>query len=387
MIAYNKTALHNLHIIKEARAWAKKKIITSNQLSGISDAYPATLYHPNIVIRLLIFIASLIGIGGVTGLLTLIVSDSGEPVIYVLMLLYGLGSWVALDRIVINLNQHYKSGLTEALLYHSMLFVWVGLAGFSDFDTDAMWWLALPVLIIATVRYLDLISTVLGVLVFAYLIFDTFYNLGGIFQIIIPFVFLAVFTPLYFIIHAGRKKLALHLWSDVLLMVEVISLLFTYAAGNYLVVRELTLNLMYLELAEGEDIPYAWVFYGLTVLIPLLYLYVGIKKKDRVLLRVSLLVLAFSVFTFKYYYSLGHPEITITLAGVLLLATAFGLQHFLRSIRNGYTRENLLDEKWGNTNAEAFVIAQTLGGNQAVEDTTSSGGGGEFGGGGSSESF
>lgn len=387
MIAYNKTALHNLHIIKEARAWAKKKIITSNQLSGISDAYPATLYHPNIVIRLLIFIASLIGIGGVTGLLTLIVSDSGEPVIYVLMLLYGLGSWVALDRIVINLNQHYKSGLTEALLYHSMLFVWVGLAGFSDFDTDAMWWLALPLLIIATVRYLDLTSAVLGILVFAYLIFDTFYNLGGIFQFIIPFVFLAVFTPLYFIIQAGRKKLALHLWSDVLLMVEVISLLFIYAAGNYLVVRELTLNLMYLELAEGEDIPYAWIFYGLTVLIPLLYLYVGIKKKDRVLLRVSLLVLAFSVFTFKYYYSLGHPEITITLAGVLLLATAFGLQHFLRSIRNGYTRENLLDEKWGNTNAEAFVIAQTLGGNQAVEDTTSSGGGGEFGGGGSSESF
>lgn len=387
MIVYNKSQLHNLATIKEAQAWAKSKVIGPDQLQAIRQAHPVSLYHPNIIIRVLIFVASLIGLGGITGLFGLMFIDSLENAIHVLMLVYGVVSWVMLDFVVIGQNQHYKSGLTEALLYHSMLFVWLGLAGFSDYDEAMLWWLSLPILFFAALRYLDLISTVAGMFVLGYLLFDTCYNLGGIFQFIIPFIFLVVFIPTYFLVHTIRTNFSAWPWQHVLLLTEVVTLLFIYAAGNYMVVRELTVNLMYLELADGEDIPYAWLFYGLTVLLPLIYVYVGIRKKDIVLLRVSLVVLAFSVFTFKYYYSLGHPEVTITLAGMVLLVIAFGLQHYLRIVRAGYTREQLLTEKWGNVNAEAFLMAQTLGGNQVVEDKTSAGGGGEFGGGGASGKF
>jgi uncharacterized membrane protein YgcG len=107
-----------------------------------------------------------------------------------------------------------------------------------------------------------------------------------------------------------------------------------------------------------------------------------------VLLRTSLGVLAFSVFTFKYYFSLGHHEITFTLSGAFLMIVSISLLRFLKEPRNGYTRENIFSEKWGSANVEAFLISQTMGGNKAaVEDPAFRGGGGSFGGGGASGQF
>jgi hypothetical protein len=243
------------------------------------------------------------------------------------------------------------------------------------------------VLTFAAIRYLDLVCTIGATLSFAGIIFFEFYNIGGIFQQIIPFVFIFCFTPLYFYIKQLKKRTELKFWSNNLLIVEAISLLFIYAAGNYLVVRELSVELMDLYLEEGSDIPFAFLFYGLTVLIPLAYLYFGIKNKDLVLLRVSLLVIAFSVFTFKYYFSLGHPEITFTLAGIILLAISILLLNYLKTPKHGFTRENILTEKWGNMNAEAFIISQTMGGNQVTVKEEFKGGGGGFGGGGASGGY
>jgi hypothetical protein len=243
------------------------------------------------------------------------------------------------------------------------------------------------VLSFAAYRYLDLLTTVAAFLTFAYMVFYLFYDFGGIFQQIIPFVFIACFAPLYFLSKKLKTKSDLSIWNHNLLIIESLSLLMIYLAGNYMVVRELSVNLMELALAEGEDIPFAFIFYGFTVLFPVAYLFFGIKNKDIVLIRVSLLVLAFSVFTFKFYYGFGHPEITLTIAGVILLGISLVVFNYLKIIRNGFTRENLLSEKWTSLNAEAFIISQTLGGNQVTVDESFQGEGGSFGGGGSSGSF
>ena len=129
------------------------------------------------------------------------------------------------------------------------------------------------------------------------------------------------------------------------------------------------------------------IFYTLTILIPIAYLYFGIKNKNIVLLRVSLIVIAFSAFTFKYYFSLGHPEITLTLAGIMLIGISIAVMRYLKTMRNGFTRENLLSERWSSMNAEAFLISQTMGGNQVSAEQASMPGGGNFGGGGASSDF
>jgi hypothetical protein len=385
--AYNETWLQNLLVVKECKRWLKAGVITPEQAGAIVSAHPIGFYHPNLIIRLLLFVAALIALSGVTGILSLMVADSGEYVIKYLVLLYGLGSFVFFGQFFIKNSKHYKSGVTEAILYHSILFTLGGLGWILEMKIFPFTVCCIIVFGFAAIRYLDLISTACAFGSLAYLVFYTFYESGETVQKIIPLAFLVLFTPFYFWIRRLRMQESYATWETVLLVTEALTLLVIYAAGNYMVVRELSIELMGLELTEGQDIPLAFIFYALTAIIPVIYLYAGIKKRDIVLIRVSLLVLAYTVFTFKYYFSTGHHEITFTVGGAIMLIVSVALMRFLKEPKNGFTRENLLPEKWGNANLQAFIVAQTLGGNKALPDESTTPGGGESGGGGSTDSF
>lgn len=385
--AYNQLWVYNLAVLKEVKRWAKHHFITDDQLTLIDEAYKVPFYHPNVIIRLLLFVAALVALSGVTGLLTLMVVEAGQMVISILCVLYGIASFVVLERMFIAKN-HFKSGVTEAIIYHSCGFIIGGVAGLTDFDSIQLILLvSLLVFAFAAIRYLDLITTALAIMSIAAIVFYNCFEAGGIFKQVIPFVFMIIFSIIYFITKKLQQRIELNGWHYNLLIVEIISLLLVYISGNYLVVRELSVNLMDLSLEEGADIPFAYLFYFFTIIIPLSFLYFGIKRRDIVLLRVSLLVLAFSVFTFKYYYSLGHTEITLTAAGIFLVGIAILLMRYLKVIRAGFTRENLMASKWGAMNVEAMLISQTMGGNQPDNVTTDTGGGGDSGGGGASTSF
>jgi uncharacterized membrane protein YgcG len=340
------------------------------------------------MIRILLFVATLFALSGVTGFFALLFGNSGEKVLPLACLIYGVVSFVLLDRVLITGHRHYKSGVTEALLYHACAFSIIGLSWIADFNTYVVLTSCLMVFAYAAFRYLDLLTTIAAMGSFAGLLFYTCYEAGGIFQQVIPFIFILCFGSVYMITRKQKARANLQFWFLNMMIVEVISLLLVYAAGNYLVVRELSINLMGLKLLEGQNIPFAFLFYALTIVLPIAFLYIGIKKKDVLALRVSLVVIAFTVFTFKYYYGFGHPEITLTVAGSLVFSIALLLLNYLKTMRDGFTGENHLAEKWGNLNLQAFVISQTLGGNQSSAGSQmETGGGGKFGGGGSTDSF
>jgi hypothetical protein len=384
--AYNEAWVYNLAVIKEARRWLKQQLIEVQQFEAIKEAYKNGFYHPNFIIRVLLFIATLFALFGVTGLLGLMVVAAGEELAYMGSIIYGVVSFIFLERVFIKKN-HFKSGVTEALLYHACGFTIFGCVAILEYNEHAIFIVCLVVFVFAAIRYLDLIATLAAVLTLAGILFFEFYAMGGIFQQVIPFLFIIFFSAIYLVTKKLQKRHDLKRLRNNFLIVEFLSLLFIYAGGNYLVVRELSVNLLELDLEPGTDIPFAFIFYGLTVIIPVLYLYLGIKNKDSVILRMSLIVVAFSAFTFKYYYSFGHPEISLTIAGIVLLALSIALMNYLKTMRKGFTRENLLAEKWGNMNVEAFIISQTTGGNQVDVDTTDMPGGGGFGGGGASTKF
>jgi hypothetical protein len=323
MIAYNTTWLFNLGINKEAKRWLKQDIISAPEYNAIREALPSSFYHPNVFIRILLFLATLVALGGVTGLLGLLFADIIEDGIEIVSMLYGLASWAFLEVVLVNKGRHYKSGVNEALLYHSIGWTIGGFTALTGFNEHIVIITCVVVFSLAAIRYGDLMCTALAFLSVAYLVFHEFYSAGGIFEQIIPIVFLLVFTPFYFLIRSFTRNTLFDAWADCLTVLETLALLTIYAAGNYFVVRELSEKLMNFYVEPGNDIPFAWLFYGLTVLIPVLYLYFGLKRKDVILLRVSLIVLAFSVFTFKYYFSLGHPEITLTLAGAVFGTLSF----------------------------------------------------------------
>ena len=387
--AYNETWLQNLLLVKEVRHWYKNQLISVEQLASISVAYPTSFFHPNVIIRILLFLATLLALAGATGMLSLFVlslTEGVETIISIFCILYGIASFVFLEAIFIGNAKHYKSGVTEALLYHAIGFTLGGIAGLTDFNQHVIIVSCLLGFSFNAFRYLDLISTAAAVLSFAYFVFFEMYEAGGIMQQIIPIVLMVLFVPLYLLLKSQKTKSANELWQDCLTLAEALSLLIIYAAGNYLVVRELSVSMMGMSVEVGQDIPFAFLFYLLTVAIPIVYIYFGIKNKDIVLIRVSLFALAFSVFTFKYYYSTGHPEITLTVAGTVLLTVTILLIRYLKTPQHGFTRESILSSKWANANLGAFVISQTMGGNQTVH-TPDHGGGGSSTGGGSSDAF
>ena len=392
--AYNETWLRNLSIVKEAKRWKEHNIINAEQLTAIGEEYKSSFFHPNLMIRILLFIATLIALGGVTGILALMFADgfNNEHVMFVLSVFYGVASFAVLEFIFLKNSKHYKSGVTEAILYHAIGFTLLGIAGIADFDETGVILMCLFLFSFSAYRYLDLISTAGAFISLAYFIFNELFMIGEatqqpLFQQVIPIVFIVFFVPLYFLFKKWQRNISATPWKSCLILLEALSLLTIYASGNYFVVRELSVSMLNMYLEEGQDIPFAFVFYFLTVIMPVIYLYFGIKNKDLVLLRVSLVVIAFSVFTFKYYFSLGHHEITLTGGDIVLLAISLYLFRYLKTPKHGYTRENLLKEKWAGANPEAFVITQTLGGNQVTTNDASGGGGGSFSGGGSTDSY
>lgn len=389
--AYNHIWLRNLEIVKDAKSWRNHKIISPEQFKAISEAYPSNFYHPNVMIRVLLFIASLIGLCGVIGIIALAFEEliDEQYAACALGVILG-GALIAIaDRVAIAQKNHYKSGISELLIYAGLLCFILGFTGFADWNNERLTWVVcLVCLSFAAYRYIDLICTAAAMFTLAGYIFFELYNIGGFVQNLIPIFFLVLFTPFYFYVRKLRKDPSSQPWDNPLILLEAMSALLIYGAGNYFIVRELSQEMLGVYLQDGEDIPYAFVFYGLTVIIPLLYLYVGIKKKDIVLMRVSLIAIAFSVFTFKYYFSLNRPEFSLTIAGLVLLGITLYIYRYLKTPKQGYTRELLLSEKWADTNAQAFVVSQTLGGNTVAQETQGDvGGGGAFSGGGSTDSF
>lgn len=386
MIAYDPEELEKLAICEDAQSWHKNQIIDDNQWKVIQNKYSSSLYHPPIWLRALLFIATIIGINAGLGLFaSLLIFDNidNEQFIRVFIGLLGVGYILILENVFIKSKNHYKSGVSEAFLFLGVIQIIIAVY----WDDDPNMFLTLLILIAGSVlalRYLNLIGTFIAIISFAYLVFDLLYQIGGIIQAIIPFVFVILFGSLYIWSQKIQPSLHSTTYKDHFILMDVLLLILCYLGGNYFVVRELSIEMMGLHLNPGEDIPFAFVFYFLTSCIPLIYLVIGLRNKSIILIRTGILILFASVITFKFYYSSGHTEITLTLSGSLVLGFSIWALNYLKSNKNGYTRETLLSDKWSDLNAESIVISSTMGGNTDLNDQSASTeyGGGKFGGGG-----
>src|SRR4051812_25959197 len=165
--AYNHDWVYNLAVIKEAKKWWKHNFISKDQFVSICENFKVPFYHPNLMIRVLLFVATLFALSGVSGFFFLIFADAGETVISIASIFYGLISFFVLEKLFIG-NNHYKSGVTEALLYHACGFTIGGMAVLTDMDNVTFILIVgLVVLSFAAMRYLDLICTVCATLTLA----------------------------------------------------------------------------------------------------------------------------------------------------------------------------------------------------------------------------
>src|SRR6476660_3496574 len=96
--AYHIPWIYNLAVTKEAKRWAKHKFIETEQFTRISEEYKTPLYHPNLIIRILLFVATLFALSGMSGILGLMIAQAGKEIIYLGCIVYGVTSFFVLEK-------------------------------------------------------------------------------------------------------------------------------------------------------------------------------------------------------------------------------------------------------------------------------------------------
>ncbi len=398
MQAYNMDIIKNSFLKKKAAFWHANKLISDQQYTDILKQYSSSFQTSNVFVKIGLFIficfIALASLGIYSLLFSSIMysSDGGVGFWIFTCLLFVAASFFILESFIKNKNI-YNSGTDEALLYIGLLFLGVGiflLTNEISSDSPLLFlFIALPFITAAVIRYADRIATLaLSFFVYA-ILFLVIMKLGDVAKLIMPFALMLFSAGLYFQIKKFKTKTELFYWHSCMEVVEFLSLIVFYAACNYYVIRESSVEFFNMNLEYGQDIPLAFVFYILTVVVPLGYIYVGLKRKDKALLWSGLLLLAASALTFKYYFSLGHPEISLTLAGIVLIVVAYFSIKYFKTPKHGITFEEQLDEdSFLKTNAEALIIVESL--TQKTNQVSQDGvefGGGQSGGAGSGGSY
>jgi hypothetical protein len=401
MIAYSKSSLERSRITNTAETWNKRELISNESLDKIKVSYKPDSYTPNFFVRMGLFVFTLILANAGLGLLTLItLGGSSEFSIGIRLLIYGIIAFITLEAMIKN-KKLFKAGIDDALLYITLSYLISGICilvfiknyednnyMYEDPTIDILFCLAWAFLFLlaAAIRYTDSLIAALSYCCLFAILFLILNRGGVIAQSIIPFAGILFSAIVYYFIKKYKNLESLIEWKEAMTIIEILSLFTFYISGNYLVVRELSQVLFEKEIPEGADIPFAMVFYVFTALIPFVYLYKSLLSKDRIMLRVGLVIFTMGILTFKYYYSLGHHEISLTLAGLTMIALVVLIMKYLKTPRHGLSsKEDWEGNSLLNTDIETIVISETF--KNPGQEKGMDFGGGKFGGGGAGSSF
>ncbi len=397
MLAYNKDDLTALIVRENTNDWQEQGWGDAQLHQSIHEKFPLKFYSPNLFVRIGLFIFGNICISSAISfffLLSSIGSHSSEISIFIRLSICSVILFFVLEKLLRGNKPYYCAGLEEALLYSALgcfFFGMITLVG--DLAKDNIWLMVLFISVgcaIAAIRYIDSLLAIGAYGGLLYVLFDRSCAMGELAKSLLPFIAIAFAALMERGSHKLLKAEKFIYWEAIFTRLRFISLLLFYLGGNYFVVRELSVMVFQHAISAGENIPLAWVFYVFTVIIPLVYIVLGLIKKDRLVFWCSLLTLGFTVFTFKYYYNLGHPEITLTSAGLLLLFTASMTLKFFKNPRYGIsTSLPPTKNKDGLLNMEALAVSASFAANSSGPSNPPNfkGQGGQFGGGGASGSY
>jgi uncharacterized membrane protein YgcG len=397
MIIYNKTWLDNLKIHHLAEDELNANCITTTELNAIKQKYPVGFYTPGIFIRIGLFILTFIIVGFATGLLSLMISQTrmidspGWP------LFLGICVYVMLE-IAIRQN-HYNTGVDNALLWLSAglitgAFIWFisSLNNNYTYTDSHAFSISIFILLFSsflTLRFTDMLMGAITCLSFLAAVYFGWQKIGTFGVATLPFMMMLASALIYFAARRFIDHTNTIYYTNCFIIIQLISLITLYMAGNYYIVSELSNELNNNVTVANSSIPFGWFFWGLTICLPFIYLAAGIWKKDIILIRVGLLLVAAAIATFRYYYHVLSAEAALTLGGCILLGAMYGVVKYLKTPKYGFTYADINKaDLMNNLKIEALITAEIAGHTPtAPTEPTSRFGGGSFGGGGSSSNY
>jgi hypothetical protein len=381
--AYNPQWSENEFIHETTQEWFRKGFLQKEQLTEIDKTYSSNFYDPNIFLKIGLFIFTILAAsfsGSILAALIFLPFEQQYQFASAVTSLIMGGVLVFILEMLIKGNKLYHSGIDNALLYMALGAFCFAILISLEFFNSPVWvylLLSLPLFVLATIRYADLLVATFGYIIFLSIIVnlsvETFWG-----KTLLPFIVMFTSLGIYFFVKKLRQRSDFLYYKNCLNTLKILSLATFYLGGNYLIVREGNAQLNHL--TDSIQIAFAPMFYFFTVIIPLAYVFFGLRNHDRLLLILGFLAIGFSIFTYRFYLSILPVEIALTLGGTLLIVLAGGLMYYLRTPKHGFT--NAPDEENKSLNFESMVMSQMVQSQIPQQGDTFRFGGGDSGGGG-----
>ena len=284
--------------------------------------------------------------------------------------------------------RHFRSGVDYAMLWMSAGLLFAGI--YMSVNNMSVALQCITVCLISlffTLRFANHLMALIAYLSLLTWIIDIGAEHAGPYQPLLPFIIMAVSIATCLLSFRLYQENTCRHYRECLANIKVGSLVSFYLAGNYFAVSKMN-SAIFSQPGNTENISMGWLFWVLTVSVPLFYIYRGLRKRDHLFIWTGLGLVAATVFTIRYYYHVMPVEWAMISGGVAMIAVAYGLIRYLKTPRHGFTSQEgsskYLLEK---LHLESLVIAETFGGPSAVKAPTSdfqfgggSGGGGGAGG-------
>lgn len=391
MKAYNQQWIFNRSVLEQAERWHQQQLLSDEQIVAVRKAYPVDFRQTNSFLEIGLFLFTTVALLACYLLPASLFSAFSESA----FINIGFGIGVGLvGGLLINQRLLYRNGVDNAFVVTMTGFLAFGINQLlpDGLSTGTHCLLTLPLLVAILWYYGDTMIAFFALATFYCFVFDgLIHHPWG--KSVLPFVMMAVSLLIYLLAKQLSKQLSKRkpywvvYYADPLNLAQWISLIVLAAAGNYFMVRELNGLLLNVgpagrRSAEAPEIALPGLFWLLTFVIPLLYLWQGAMKRNRMLLILGALGLIAAGMTVHEYVALLPLNVALTLGGLVLIGIAVVLIQYLAQPKYGFT--DAPDEDSPNeffANAATVVAVQATGATHHKNDLQF--GGGDFGGGGS----
>ena len=384
MKAYNPQWSVNDFIQNVAQKWFQKGFLKPEQYANIKKEYHSNYNNPNIFLKIGLFIFTILAASFSSGLFALFFIQPFENNHLLGLIIGGLTmgtGFIFLLEVLIKSSKLYHSGVDNALLYMALGAFCTAIYIIFEGSTKPQWIIlccCLPFFIAATIRYADiLIAAVSYLLSLSIVILISFEFAWG--KTLLPFIIIIFSVITYFFTKKVSKRNDYLYYEKCLIVVKTLALVTLYLGGNYLIVREVNAQINQI-FDISPQIAFAPMFYFFTAIIPLAYIFFGLRNHDRLLLIIGFLAVGFSIFTYRFYLSLMPIEIALTLGGAILIILSGICIKYLRTPKYRLTSEPNGERE--GLNLESMIISQVVQSKIPQQGDTFQFGGGDAGGGG-----
>lgn len=384
MIAYNHEWLDALSTKEAAEQWNKKGLLSDEKWKNVQEQYHTGFYSPNVFVRIGLAVFCLILLLAMLGLMGWIVEPNTEAGFALFCIFWGMVWILALEFILIRGYRHFGSGLDDMLLYAGATAVVVGLGNLLLDTSEPLVWccLALPFLVAGSIRYLDRLMAAAAFVCAVLIVLLIVKDIPNLAVYLLPFSGMLFSAAVYFFAQKGKQKDTWRHRHGVFAVFELLALLTFYASGNYWFVQQTGADWF-----SVERVPLGWFFWVFTFAVPCLFIWQGLRGKDRLALDVGLGCAVAAVFTFRYYHHVLPLAWAAAVGGAVVFVVSYLSIQYLRKNAVAYTYEedgkkSLLQK------AQEQIFEQTIASQSVApspkKDTL---GGGQYGGGGAGSDF